>query len=241
MVETSRVDTWRFGDSRLRVEDVVGRGGVLAFPTESSYALGVDPRNPRGVEAVYRIKSREAGKPLPVVVGARRQLEHLGIDPNLPILLRLAACWPGAVTVILPRIDGAPPLPAVGGQSSVAVRIPGHSAMRNLLTELGPLTATSANVSGESPVLDAEEAARLLAREGDGPAIDGLVIDGGRLPGGPPSTLLLPEVDARGELRRLRILRQGRVVARHLAELLGVPVDPAVGEDDEGTGEDEML
>lgn len=225
-----RVETWRFGDPRFRVAEVVGKGGVVAFPTESSYGLGVDPRNLGAVEAIYRIKSREAGKPLPVVVASLRHLEHLGIDPNLPILLRLAACWPGPVTVILPRIDGAPPLPAVGERSSVAVRIPGHPEMRELLEEIGPLTATSANVSGEPPVLDPEEAARLLAAGRSRGGDDGIVIDGGVLPGGAPSTLLLPEIDETGELRGLRVLREGRVAAEHLAELLAVPVEPVQGE-----------
>ena len=239
------IETWRFGDPRSRLRELVEAGGVVAFPTESSYGLGVDPRNPRAVEAVYRIKSREAAKPLPVVVGHPRQLVHLGIDPNLPILLRLAACWPGPVTVILPRIDGAPPLPAVGERSSVAVRIPGHREMRELLEEIGPLTATSANVSGEPPVLEPEEAARLLAGSVEGPRGDGadlvtgtargprgVVIDGGVLPGGAPSTLLQPELDEGGEPVRLRLLREGRVAAKHLAKLLGVPLEP-VEEGDE--------
>ena len=65
---------------------LLARGGVLAIPTESSYGLGADPRNPAGVEAVYRIKGRDAGKPLPVVVAGLEQLAGLGIDPGLPIL-----------------------------------------------------------------------------------------------------------------------------------------------------------
>jgi L-threonylcarbamoyladenylate synthase len=245
----SPVPTWRLDGEPSGSVDVLteclGRGGLLVFPTESSYALGADPRNPRAVEAVYRIKSREAGKPLPVVVGVQRHLAHLGIDPNLPILSRLAACWPGAVTVILPRIEGAPPLPAVAEARSVAVRIPGPRAMRELLAELGPLTATSANVSGEPPVLDPVEAARLLVGKDDlmgkddltgedGVGADGIVIDGGRLAGGPPSTLVAPEVDRRGELVGLRVLRQGRVAPRDLAVLLGVPVEPGGGSDAAG-------
>lgn len=142
----------------------------------------------------------------------------MGIDPDLPILSRLAACWPGAVTVVLPLREDAPSLPAVPDGRTVAVRIPGHVRLRGLLSLLGPLTATSANPSGETPVVDPAEAARLLAGE------DALVIDDGVLPGGPPSTLVLPEMDEDGGLRALRVLREGQVPIERLAELLESPV-----------------
>lgn len=205
---------WHFGEMLETLRQQVARGGVLAIPTESSYGLAVDPCNRRAVGAIYRIKARETGKPLPVVVGYRRQMANLGIDPDLPILSRLAACWPGAVTAVLPLREEAPSLPAVLDGRTVAVRIPGHVRLRGLLSLLGPLTATSANPAGEEPVVDPDEAARLLAGE------DALVIDDGVLPGGPPSTLVLPELDEDGGLRTLRVLREGRVPIERLVELL---------------------
>jgi L-threonylcarbamoyladenylate synthase len=179
---------------------------VLAIPTESSYGLGADPRNSAGVETIYRIKARERGKALPVVVAGLEQLAPLGIDLGidrvLNIVKRLSAHWPGPLTVILP-VDR--PLPASAGESSLAVRVPGHERLRELLAALGHgLTATSANRSGGEPVLDPAELRELLAGE------DAMIVDGGILPGGLPSTL----VAIRGE--GLEVLRPGRFPAERL-------------------------
>lgn len=201
------MNVWRFGDPVAPLRDLLSRGGVLAIPTESSYGLGVDPGNPAGVEAVYRIKGREAGKALPVVAADLAQIAGLGIDPDLPILEPLLACWPGPLTAVLPI---ARPLPAAAGEPTLAVRIPGHPELRELLAALGhPLTATSANRSGAEPVLDPAAAAELLAGEENA-----VVVDGGVLPGGPPSTLVA--IEERG----LVVLRTGTYPVERLRELL---------------------
>ena len=203
------VRRWRVGDDPSLPAAVAARGGVLAIPTESSYGLGADPRSRAGVEAIYRLKSREAGKPLPVVVADVGQLALLGVDSSGPEARRAARCWPAALTVVLPLEAGAPPLPAAAGGMTVAVRVPDHSDLRALLAATGPLTATSANESGAPPILDPRELAPLLAA-----APDALVVDAGVLPGGPPSTLVV--FDGPG----FRILRPGRVTAGDLAERL---------------------
>lgn len=203
------VPFWHFGDPLAPLQAVLARGGVLAVPTESSYGLGVDPRNRAGVEAVYRIKGREGGKALPVVVAGRGQLAGLGIDPDLPILIPLSACWPGPLTVVLPLAKTEPQVPAAAGQETLAVRVPGHAGLRGLLVALGHgLTATSANRSGEPPVLDPDAAAALLAGE------DAIVVDGGRLPGGAPSTLVA--IEESGPV----VLRSGSFPVERLRECL---------------------
>jgi L-threonylcarbamoyladenylate synthase len=187
-----------------RLQTLLARGGVLAIPTESSYGLAADPRNQTGVEAIYRIKEREAGKPLPVVVADLEQLRDLGIDPRLPILEALSACWPAPLTAVLP-IER--PLPAAAGEPTLAVRIPAHEGLRRLLAELGHgLTATSANRSGEAPLLDPAAVAELLA------GADAAVVDGGILPGGPPSTLVA--IEASGPV----VLRTGSFPVERLRE-----------------------
>jgi L-threonylcarbamoyladenylate synthase len=186
---------------------------VLAIPTESSYGLGADPGNPVGVEAIYRIKGRERGKPLPVVVADLAQLRDLGIDPGLPILDALMACWPAPLTAVLPI---ARPLPAAAGEPTLAVRIPAHDGLRRLLAQLGHgLTATSANRSGGAPVLDPQEAAELLEFERDA-----AVVDGGVLPGGPPSTLVAIEMS--GPV----VLRTGSFPVERLREQLDASQQP---------------
>lgn len=183
---------------------VLDRGGVLAIPTESSYGLAADPRNPEGIARVFALKGRDAGKALPVVAADRGQVAALGVDlerPDLAALVRgWSALWPGPVSVVLPVER---PLPAAGPDATVAVRIPAHDGLRRLLAVLGrPLTATSANRSGEAPGLDPGAAARLLA------GADGVVVDGGRLPGGPPSTLI------RFRDGRVEVLREGPAEGR---------------------------
>ena len=198
---------FRFGDPVAPLQDLLRRGGIVAIPTESSYGLGVDPRNPAGVAAVYRVKRREAGKALPVVIAGREQLAGLGVDANLYIVGRLLALWPAPLTAVLP-IER--PLPASAGARTLAVRVPDHAALRELLASLGTgLTATSANRSGGEPILDPDAAAELLAGE------DAAVVDGGTLPGGLPSTLVAIEEDG------LKVLRTGRFPAERLLEELG--------------------
>lgn len=191
---------WRLGDDPARLAAVLARGGVLAIPTESSYGLAVDPRSAVGVEAIYRAKARERGMALPVVAADLGQLVALGVPRDAPGLDWALERWPAALTLVVPL---ARPLPASAGDGTLAVRVPEHAGLREVLRRLGhALTATSANPSGEPPYLGAEEVAEWLGES------DALVVDGGRLPGGAPSTLVrfadgAPEV-----------LRQGRVTIR---------------------------
>jgi L-threonylcarbamoyladenylate synthase len=212
---------WRPGDPVEPLVRLLDRGGVLAIPSESSYGLGVDPLSREGVKAVYRIKGREAGKPLPVVVADLAQLRRLGIASDLPILKLLSALWPAALSAVLPLAGPPPPaaVAAAAGTGSLAVRIPAHRGLRTLLAELGRgLTATSANRSGGEPALDAPAAARLLAGE------DAMVVDAGLLPGGPPSTLVAPSGSPGGGAGdgngALRVLRAGSFPLDRLRERL---------------------
>jgi len=172
---------WRFGDDVAPLRELIARGGILAIPTESSYGLAVDPRSAAGVEAIYRVKERERGKPLPVVAADLAQIAALGVAADDEAVRRAAPLWPAAFTVVAPIAE---PLPASAGERMLAVRIPDHAELRSLLSALGTaLTATSANRSGEPPLLDPAAVALLLATE------DAVVVDGGTLAGGFPSTL----------------------------------------------------
>ncbi|HSL85261.1 MAG TPA: L-threonylcarbamoyladenylate synthase [Thermoanaerobaculia bacterium] len=207
---------WRFGEPVAPLAEILDRGGVLAVPTESSYGLAADPLSAEGIETIFRLKGRDAGKALPLVAADLEQIAALGADPEGPEMARLARVagriWPGPLTVVLPvrgHLSGAVDLPAAAPDGTVAVRIPAHEGLRGLLAALGrPLTATSANRAGEPPVLTPEAAARLLA------GADAAVVDGGRLPGGPPSTVvrLVP-----GEVE---VLREGAVPASEARRLL---------------------
>lgn len=175
---------------------VLARGGVLAVPTESSYALATDPRSAAGVDLVYRIKGRPAGRPLPIVAADRRQIESLGARIRAGLEERLAAIWPAPLSLVLPLRR---PIPAAAGGSTLAVRVPAHAGLLSLLARLDtPLTATSLNRSGAAPMVDPAAAVELLT------GYDARIVDDGVLPGGMPSTLV------RVEDGRVVVLREGR-------------------------------
>lgn len=205
--DASAVPRFRPGDPIEPIRALVEAGGVLAIPTESSYGLAVDPSNAEGIDLVYRLKGRDAARALPLVAADRSQIAALGADvgplDHPEIAPWIERFWPGPLTVVLPLGPAGRELPARAPDGTVAVRVPGHEGLRRLLVGIGrPLTATSANRSGEPPMLDPDGAARLLAGLPEGRAA---VVDGGVLPGGPPSTL----VRLRGG--RVEVLRRGAV------------------------------
>ncbi|MGE5232575.1 MAG: L-threonylcarbamoyladenylate synthase [Acidobacteriota bacterium] len=196
------VARWRPGEPSGPLRAMLERGGILAIPTESSYGLGADPRNEKGVRAVFELKRRDGRKPLPVVVAGPQQLAEIGVDAAAPEVAPFLGLWPAPLSVVAPlRLA----LPAAAGETSVAVRVPDHAGLRELLRAVGPLTATSANLAGEPPILDPQGCVDLLT------GADAIVVDGGQLPGGAPSTLVA--------LRHgtLRVLRTGRYPVAEVA------------------------
>jgi L-threonylcarbamoyladenylate synthase len=198
------VARWDWWDDPELLRRVVARGGVLAIPTESSYGLAADPRNAEGVAAIFRLKGREAAKPLPVVVADVGQIHDLGGETSEAERLGLLDLWPAALTLVLPIREA---LPAAAGRQTLGFRVPAHPRLRQLLATLGHgLTATSANLSGDPPILDPDGLAPLLVRS------DAVIVDDGALAGGAPSTVLEVAGGA------ARILRQGAVALGVLGE-----------------------
>lgn len=175
------------------VVPAVTAGGVVLLPTETFYGLGADPWSPDGVDKVYRMKGRPQGMALPVLCGNWEQVERLATVPER-YREHLLRTWPGAVTVVLTARAEMPAAP--GG--TVAVRIPGHALLRQLLERVGPLTGTSANRHGQAAAREASTALAGLAESPD------VVLEGGPTAGGAPSTL----VDLTGP--GPRVLREGR-------------------------------
>lgn len=202
---------WEFGDDPAPVLEVLRAGGVVAIPTESSYGLAVDPENPEAVARVFELKGRPGDKPLPVVAAAADAMPP-GCRIRAGLESKLAGLWPAALTLVL-NLDPQRQLAAAAGRSTLAVRVPGHRRLRELLTVTGLLTATSANRAGDRPLLDPVEVDELLAG-GSGPS---LLVDGGRLPGGPPSTLVRVEADG------WHLLRSGAVAEAAIEATLGMP------------------
>jgi L-threonylcarbamoyladenylate synthase len=173
-------------------------GGVIAFPTETLYGLGVDIRRSAALLRLYEIKGRPAEKAVAVVASDRGMLdEWVQVSERAEALI--AACWPGPLTLVLPA---KPPVPSalLGGGAGLGVRVPGLPLARELCRRLGaPITATSANPSSGPEPRTAEQVAQAL-----GSGLD-LLLDAGPLPEGKASTV----VDLCGP--RPRLLREGAI------------------------------
>ena len=159
-------------------------GGVIAVATETLYGLAADPFRAESVERIFIVKGRVAGQALPLIASDADQVtERFGALPAIGRQLA-SRFWPGPLTLLI----AAPPSLAagvVGGTGKVGVRIPAHAVARALCRACGlPLTATSANVSGEPPSGDPDEVERCF-----GDRID-VLVDSGRTAGGLPSTIV---------------------------------------------------
>lgn len=187
---------------RRRARDLVERhlraGGLLAYPTETVYGLGCLPRDD-ALEALSALKRRPPEKPFLVLVRDRADTASLAWNPAAEALAE--AFWPGPLTLILDDPQASWPPGVRDPQGGVAVRLSPHPAVAAILAAAGgPVTSTSANLPGEPPATSAAALGWLADRPGPTP----LVLDGGPLPQGPPSTV----VDCRG---RPRITRSGAV------------------------------
>jgi L-threonylcarbamoyladenylate synthase len=187
-----------FSPSDLRPAiDVLRAGGVVAFPTDTFYGLAVDPMQPAAVQKIFALKGRRQGEALPLIAVSIEDVEQLS-GSLTPAEKRLAArFWPGPLSILVPapaRVDAA----VHGGTGVLAVRVPAHPVARALAGAFGsPITATSANRSGQRAARRADELTWLDAAV--------CIIDAGDAPGGAPSTI----VDARTEPPRL--VREGAV------------------------------
>ncbi len=186
--------------------NVLQKGGLVAFPTDTVYGVGALAFDGKAVESIYVAKDRSAEKAIPILIGDFDDMEKVGT--NIPIVARKLATrfWPGPLTLLVPkRLD----LPAaVSATATVGVRVPDHEVARQLLRLAGPMAVTSANISrGQSPVTAQEVYEQLADRIA-------LIIDGGKTPGGVASTV----VDC--TISELKILREGPISLEELLSTL---------------------
>ena len=182
-----------------RALEILSAGGLVAFPTDTVYGVAAPILSEEGIAKLYEAKARSANKAIAVLIAEVQQMEQVtpGLTPSALILAE--RFWPGALTLVVPKRPGLPEnlsaLPTVG------VRMPDHTFARALMRQAGPLATTSANISGESNTLTAEQVMEQLAGRVD------LVLDGGTVPGGVPSTVVDCTQDPP------QILRQGALSA----------------------------
>ncbi len=176
---------------------ILRRGGIVAYPTESSYALGCDATNHMAVKKIYALKKRPKGKQMTVIVGSMKAAERhavLGADDK-NIVRKL---MPGRLTLVCRGRSGG----------EFAFRIPSRPEALKLAKAFGkPITATSANISGKNPVYKVNNLLKLY-----GGRID-MVLDGGTLPRRRASTVA-------SMLNGIEIRRKGPVTKKQIEDSL---------------------
>ncbi|MBP1694037.1 MAG: L-threonylcarbamoyladenylate synthase [Chloroflexi bacterium] len=176
---------------------ILYEGGMVAFPTDTVYGLGTLAHDAQAIERLYIVKGRDAAKAIGVLIGKVDDLAQTAQNMSEPAWRLADHFWPGPLTLVVSRHPELPanlsPLPTIG------VRMPDHPTALDLLSRTGPMAVTSANLSGGANASTAQEVFEQLA--GSIP----LILDGGRTPGGLPSTV----VDCTGS--ELQVLRLGPI------------------------------
>jgi len=177
----------------------ISDGGVVALPTDTVYGIACSLAHPKALQRIYEIKGRASSAPLPVLVSSSTAAEHLVHDISHDVALLLDLFWPGPLTVVLPARSGMPD-EVTAGTGTVGLRMPNHPLTIEVIERAGgAIACTSANRSGESPGINADD-----VRSTIGPELD-LILDGGDAPGGVPSTVIAIERD------ELRLIREGAI------------------------------
>ena len=175
------------------------KGGLVAFPTETWYGLAVDPFNPQALARLFAVKGRPADKPVLVLIGGKEDLGRLACSVPEPYHRLMERFWPGPLTLVFPARKGLPDL-LTAGSETIAVRYSPHPVAQALISRFGgPVTATSANRSGQPACAMAGQVHDALGADLD------LVLDGGGTPGGAGSTIVCCRDD------RLICLRDGQL------------------------------
>lgn len=177
--------------------DLLTEGEIVAFPTDTVYGLGANAFYSPGIIKLFEAKGRDANKAIAVLIGDNGHLDLLTDFLSASARKLIERFWPGGLTIVVPKKKDLPELLSAG--SSIGIRMPDHSVALELLNKFGPLATTSANLSGKNNPHNAGDVMNQL--NGRVP----LILDGGRCPGGVPSTVVDCSTD------EVRILRPGAI------------------------------
>ena len=151
-VKPSNPESWK--SMMMETQKVLKGGGVIAFPTDTFYGLGANPYNTKAVDKIYAIKGRHPNKPLLLLIDSIKKLDDLAEEISEAATKLIESFWPGPLTMLFKPKSTIPKNITTG---LIAIRQPGNLITRKILAELSfPLTAPSANISGEAPTTSAE-------------------------------------------------------------------------------------
>lgn len=180
-----------------RASRALRAGGLVAVPTDTVYGVAAAAFDAVAVASLYGAKQRPLAKAIPVLIADASALELVAIAVPVPARRLAAAFWPGALTLVLAKHATVPEQVSAG--PTVAVRVPAHAWLLQLLAALGPLAVTSANLSGTAALHSADEVAAQLGAQ------LAVLVDAGELVAAAPSTIVDCTVEPP------KILRQGAI------------------------------
>lgn len=161
-------------------------GGVLIYPTDTLYGLGANALNEKSISRIFKIKSQDRNKPISVIARDVAMARKIAcIDSRVEEILK--KIWPGPITIILRKKDIIPSILTAGGET-LGIRIPSHGFIGDLMSLIDfPITATSANISGEKDLLNPKDIVKTFSLAKNAPDI---FIDAGMIKNPEPSTII---------------------------------------------------
>lgn len=186
--------------------EIIMNGGVVALPTDTVYGIGSSAFDNDAVLKLYKVKERKPELAVPILIFDLDQVSDVAKEFPSSAIRLAEAFWPGPLTLVVTKSDSL--AYAVSASGTVGIRMPNHDFARSLLKLAGPMAVTSANLSGRPSLSSASD----VFDEMDG-RIE-LVIDGGRTPGGIPSTV----VDC-SQGMPVKILRKGPVSQEQIEQI----------------------
>ena len=188
--------------------NIIKRGGIVSFPTRYLYGLGTNALNLEAVDRVFAIKQRPSNKPLSVLINHQNDLSLLVRNMPQAALSIMERFWPGDITIVF-EANAALPLNLTAGTGKIGVRLPQYPVAVALTNAVkGPITATSANLTGRGGCSRVSDLDPLVADKLD------LILDVGQLEGGTGSTVIDVTFDVP------KILREGAVPAKNIFAIL---------------------
>ncbi len=188
-----------------KASKIIKSGGIVVFPTDTVYGIGCDPYNKEAIQKIYKIKSRESSKSLPILAFSKEVATKIAeFDKNAEKIAE--KIWPGPLTLILKLTDEKLKA-SLNIDSKIAIRVPKHQCTLELLEKCNFLVGTSANISGMGPFRNPEECYQNI-QDFD------LFLDGGTITSGGESTII------EFEEGKLKIHREGVLTRKEIMKML---------------------
>ena len=195
-------------DLILEAANIIKQGGVIVFPTRGLYGIGADALNLKAVQRVFEIKQRPLNKPVSVLINDLKDLDRLAVNVPDTAKLLMDQFWPGKLTIILQAKKGIPEN-LIAGSGKIGIRLSAHKAACAIISSIsGPLTGTSANISGLAGCSSIKALDPLILDQVD------LVLDAGCLQGGTGSSV----IDV--TLNPPVVLREGEISAKKILQII---------------------